>query len=393
MLRVAAAILLLLPVVACGSVANRGPASSPSAPANSGQSPSSNVPADSGQIAGHLSYPAGFAVGEAGAPTGVLPAQTVYAIATQGSRFFTVETAFDQSTYKMVGVAAGDYFVLTVAPASYYVSNVAISAARRGAAAYRFPAGYTKSVQCGLAAGCDDHSLISIHVSAGTTTSGIDPTDWYAPMGALPVIPPAGDAPGYRQDVPDVPIGSLAGYFPDSMVTFELPLMAAVATTSRYVAAKTDCPANIACAWTIGRHDGSSAAYYTVQAGSNGTTQTCAIYTISTSTSWGFLSGSASGVVCSSNGGPFPSVGQSGQIQMALGEKGCVNVHATPSLSAKVVTCLPAGTAISIDDGPAYVPATTPFPNTDLPWALDYWWHVAGQGWVVHAYVVARHYG
>jgi hypothetical protein len=384
MLRVAAAILLLLPIAACGSVASRGPASpvrpSSSAPASSGQSPPATIPADSAQIAGHVAYPAG-----------VLPAQTVYAIATDGSRFYTVETAFGQSTYTMLGVAAGDYFILAVAPASYYFPISAISSARVGSA-YHFPAGYTKAIQCGLSVGCDNHSLISIHVASGTTTSGIDPIDWYAPIGAFPIIPPSGSAP-LRQGVPDVPTGSLAGFFPDSVVTAELELMAASATTSRYVASKTDCPVNIACVWTVGRHDGSSAAYYTVQAGSNGTIQTCAVYTIRTSTGWGFLSGSASAVVCSSNGEPFPSVGQSGQIQMALGETGCVNVHSAPSLSAKVVACLRTGTAISIDDGPAYVPATPPLPQSDLPWALDYWWHVAGRGWVVHAYVLTRHYG
>jgi hypothetical protein len=380
-----AAVIAVLAVTACGSVASRGPASSarssPSATAAVGQSPESTIPPNSGQIAGNVGYPAG-----------ILPAETVYALATDNSRFFTVETAFGQSTYTMLGVAAGDYFVLAVAPASYYLPISAISAARGGGSVYRFPAGFTKSVQCGLSIGCDDHSLISIHVASGTTTSGVAPIDWYAPIGTFPIIPPSGAAP-LRQGVPDVPTGSLAGFFPDSVVTFELELMAASATTSRYVASKTDCPVNIACVWTVGRHDGSSAAYYTLQAGSNETTQTCAIYIISTSTGWEFLSGSASGVVCSSNGEPFPSVGQSGQIQMALGEKGCVNVHSTPSLSAKVVACLPAGTAISVDDGPAYVPATPPLPQTDLPWALDYWWHIAGRGWVVHAYVLTRHYG
>jgi hypothetical protein len=78
---------------------------------------------------------------------------------------------------------------------------------------------------------------------------------------------------------------------------------------------------------------------------------------------------------------------------MGLGETGCVNVHSAPRLSAKVVGCLPNGTAVTIDDGPAYAAASPPLPQIDLPWALDYWWHIVGRGWVVHAYVLTRHYG
>ena len=56
-----------------------------------------------GTISGALGYPSEF-----------LPAQAVYAIATDGTRFYRVESVVGQQHYKMVSVPAGDYFVLTV---------------------------------------------------------------------------------------------------------------------------------------------------------------------------------------------------------------------------------------------------------------------------------------
>lgn len=359
-------IVVLLATTACGSVAYRGPASSTrtisSVPIGIGQSPEPSSPS-SGEIAGNVSYPAGS-----------LHAQTVYAIAIDGSRFYTLETVFGQSAYTLLGVPSGDYFVFTTPwdlPGD------------------RFQAGYTRAISCGLTVNCNDHSLISVHVAAGVTTSGIGPVDWYAPRDFYPLIPSG--VPPARSGVP--PYSSLGAPPP----TFQDAQQAAVyfaqaSTRARSVQSSTACPFNIACVWITGKHDGQAAAYFTAQAGSNGSTQNCAIYLISTSSGWHVLGGYYS-LVCSLAGTPFPTVGGSGQIQVALGETGCVNVHSAPSLSAKVVACLPAGTAIALDDGPAYVPASNPLPQADLPWALDYWWHIAGRGWVVHLYVLTRHYG
>ena len=329
------------------------------------------TPFGSASISGKVSYPAGR-----------LLAQTVYATATDGTRFYTVETVSGQSAYTLLGVTPGDYFVLTTWPGDV------VSSSAGAEPIYRFPAGYTRAVPCGLTVDCQDHSLISVHVAAGATTSGIDPDDWYAPRDFYPPIP-SGAAPAR----PGVPSNSSLASPP----TFQDPQQAAeyfaqAYTRGRYVQFSGYCPMNTACVWITGHRDGQAAAYFTVQAGSNGTTQDCAVYLISTASGWHAQGGYWS-PVCSSMGTPFPIVGANGQIQMGPGETGCVNVHSAPSLSAKVVACLSAGTAIALDDGPAYVPAPTPLPQTDLPWALDYWWHIAGRGWVVHAYVLARHYG
>jgi hypothetical protein len=375
MSRTAAVIVLLLVTAACGSVVSRGPASSSRL---ASPVPVSAVPPGSGSISGSVSYPAG-----------VLPAQTIYAIATDGSRFYTVETSFGQSTYTMLGVAPGDYFVFSAAP-NFLPGQPSSSAGSQSG--YRFPAGYTTAVPCGLSIACTDHTPISVHVASGPPTSGVDPVDWYGPNGSFPLIPPSGAAP-VRSGVPDYStVVTPLPLFQDLKQAMEY--VAVAATTARYVPSGSACPVNVACIWMTGEHDGPAAAYFTVEAGSNGTTQNCAIYLVGTSSGWQGLGGYVgSSTVCSLTGAPFPSVGESGQIQMALGETGCVNLHSAPSLSAKVVGCLPKGTVVTIDDGPAYAPASPPLPQVDLPWALDYWWHIAGQGWVVHAYVLTRHYG
>lgn len=377
MSKTTALIVLLLVTAACGAAVSRGPASSSRL---GSPVPVSTVRPGSGSITGSVSYPAG-----------VQPAQTIYAIATDGSRFNTVETAFGQRTYTMLGVAPGDYFVFSVAPDFGALAGQASSSAR-SQSGYRFPAGYTKAVPCGLSISCSDHTPISVHVADGPTTSGVDPVDWYGPNGSFPLIPPSGAAP-VRSGVPDYStVSAPLPVFQDLKQAMQYVAMAT--TTARYVPAASACPVNVACVRMTSEHDGQAAAYFTVEAGSNGTTQNCDIYLISTSSGWQGLGGYVSAsTVCSLTGAPFPSVGESGQIQMALGESGCVNVHSAPSLSAKVVGCLPLGTAVTIDDGPAYAPAAPPLPQIDLPWALDYWWHIAGRGWVVHAYVLTRHYG
>jgi hypothetical protein len=378
MSRTVAVLVVFVAATACGSVASRGPASS-ARTSSTVSSPSNPPPANTGQIAGALSYPAG-----------VLPAQTVYAIATDGSRFFTVETVFGQRTYTMLGVAPGDYFVLTIAPGFLPYDQV-IPSLRPSPVHEPFPAGYTKAVPCGGSTACSDHTLISVHVMAGTTTSGVDPADWCWPQCSLPIIPPSGTPP-VRSDVPNYsPSEPLPAFQDRNQAAAQI---ASAETAGRFVASPAACPMNVACVWNTGERDGQSAAYLTVSARSNGISQNCVVYLVNRSSGWSGLGGGVfSSVVCSQTGTPFPIVGGSGQIQMALGETGCVNVHSNPSLGAKVMACLSKGTTVIVDDGPAYVPATPPLPQIDLPWALDYWWHLAGQGWVVHAYLLTRHYG
>jgi hypothetical protein len=50
---------------------------------------------------------------------------------------------------------------------------------------------YSQAVPCGLAVGCDDHSLIEFQVNPGEATSGIDICDWTGVPGDVP-LPPGG---------------------------------------------------------------------------------------------------------------------------------------------------------------------------------------------------------
>ncbi|OLC63721.1 MAG: hypothetical protein AUJ02_01285 [Chloroflexi bacterium 13_1_40CM_3_65_12] len=143
----------------------------------------------------------------------MLPAQTVYAVATDGSRFFTVETVFGQRTYTMLGAAPGDYFVLTIAP-TFLPYDQLIPSLRPAPGQDPFPAGYTKAVPCGGSTACTDHTLISVHVMAGTTTTGVDPVDWCWPQCSFPIIPPSGTPP-VRPDVPDYSPGEPLPSFQD----------------------------------------------------------------------------------------------------------------------------------------------------------------------------------
>jgi hypothetical protein len=45
---------------------------------------------------------------------------------------------------------------------------------------------YSQAIPCGLGVSCTDHSLLSITVNAGQTTSGIDLCDWYGAPGDVP---------------------------------------------------------------------------------------------------------------------------------------------------------------------------------------------------------------
>ncbi len=51
-----------------------------------------------------------------------------------------------------------------------------------------FAGGYTQMVPCGLAFGCDDHTLLPITVAEGQTVIA-DPGDWYAPESTFPPMP------------------------------------------------------------------------------------------------------------------------------------------------------------------------------------------------------------
>jgi hypothetical protein len=287
---------------------------------------------------------------------------TVYAVATDVSRFYYVEkdsygfpvAAGDKewSEYLLEGVAPGDYFVV---------------AAPRDSQPWH--GGYTKFVRCGGTVACagTDHTLASVHVTAGATVSGIDPSDGVdsslIPSGGPPPIPVIGSVP--------------------SPPAFQNPKQAAVAYLGdQYVESSSACQVNLACAWLTGERDGQAAAYFTYELGTNGLFRTCKIYLTSTSLGWQLLEQYRN---CYRLTSAFPAVGSTGQIafQPYSFETGCVNVHAAPGLSTRVVACLPEGTSVTIDDGPYYLSE----PTSPLDLTKNYWWQIVNQGWVVHRYL------
>ena len=55
---------------------------------------------------------------------------------------------------------------------------------------------------------------------------------------------------------------------------------------------------------------------------------------------------------------------------------GCANFRTEPSLTAKVVGCLPANTEVSVDSAPVFADG-------------HIWWHLAGRGWMAHDFLLA----
>jgi hypothetical protein len=135
--------------------------------------------ASTGSIAGSLSF-----------PSEVIPALTVVAYQQGSQNWFAARTVEHQ----------GDFQIDNVPPGQYTVVAYAFDA--------DFGGGYSQAVPCGLSVDCNDHSLITVEVTAGQTTSDVDPTDWYAPEGTFPSNPNVVSAD--ENDVVDG-FGSIAG--------------------------------------------------------------------------------------------------------------------------------------------------------------------------------------
>ncbi len=126
-------------------------------------SPTATTLPATGGISGQVSFPA----------TPPLPAMRVVAFdAVKYLTYFYVDTLPGQIDYTINGLPAGVYYVV-----SYRMEFA------------NFSGGYTQMVPCGLAYGCNDHSLIGVTVIAGETTTGINPGDWYAPENFFPPMP------------------------------------------------------------------------------------------------------------------------------------------------------------------------------------------------------------
>ena len=338
-------------VTACGGNATN-PLSAASDPAASGvraHAASPAATAQAGVISGRLSFPSEF-----------LPAQAIYAISAGGNSYYRVETVSYQARYRILGVRPGKYFVYSTRLPLYPGSTDVM----------HFGAGYTKAVSCGLSSDCTDHTPIPVQVRPTETTSGIDVTDWYEPENYFPLIPDAG---GYVEIFP-----------PKTFPTAEAAARSLVATRLIVrVEEHDDCPVNVACFRFIEIHTGHDAAYYLALAGSNQEQLRCGLYVVKDPSAWRTLDAR-----CTSDPTAFPALDATGQVMLGMGETGCVRVHAVPGISARVVACLKAGTTVTVDDGPYFLPtAASKAPNG--PAAIDLWWHIAGRGWMVHQYLGA----
>lgn len=326
-----------------------------SSPAASGARAATPQPGpQNGTIAGALGYPAQG-----------IPSLAIYAISTDGKSFYVVETVQNQQHFTMLGVPPGDYYVYaTTRP----VQSTEASAPRIQSP-LRFGGGYTKAVPCGLTITCTDHSMIVVHVAAGSTADNVSPSDWYEGPDYFPAIPGGGPS---RLEL----AGRADNYaFPQEAADYYGQLRTGgvlIKGSSR------DCPINVACIWFSGSGLGDDATYFPGTAGSNQDLLACAVYTYRDLTTghWHYLD-----MRCRQDTVPFPAVNSTGHLALGMGETGCINVHTIPLLAARVVACLASGTQVTIDDGPRYLEVST----ADLQ--IEYWWHIAGQGWVVHRYI------
>lgn len=94
-----------------------------------------------------------------------VPPLKIYAIQVGGGGYCYVGTASNQRTYTIVGLPPGQYKVV-----AYHITSQGT-----------LKGGYTKAVPCGLAASCNDHSLIAVSVAEGQAVTGINPNDYYTP--------------------------------------------------------------------------------------------------------------------------------------------------------------------------------------------------------------------
>jgi len=117
------------------------------------------------------SYRSGIISGQLGYPSEFIPPLRVVAFNSTDGTYSWVDTLQNQQYYEIKGLTPGDYRVV-----AYY----------RG---YNMAGGYTNFVLCGFAPGCNDHSLKSVHIDAGTSAANINPSDWYAPDGTFPPDP------------------------------------------------------------------------------------------------------------------------------------------------------------------------------------------------------------
>jgi hypothetical protein len=125
-------------------------------------------------ITGKLSYPSEF-----------LPPMRVALFSLTNKKAYFVDTAKGQGEYS-IEVPAGTYYLVSYLYEGTAGNTGQVDSYTLGGGP--FAGGYTQMVPCGLAAGCDDHTLLPITATEGQTATA-DPGDWYAPEGTFPPMP------------------------------------------------------------------------------------------------------------------------------------------------------------------------------------------------------------
>ena len=281
----------------------------------------------------------------------------VYAISTNGASHgaYATETLWNQSSYTILGVNPGAYFV--------YATNRPVECTSDGKVNGAL---FSTYVTCGLGTTCSTHTPIAVTVISNKTTPNVDPIDYYS---SNPEIPPPP-----RAIVPQDP------QLQTQANAYSTAQDAALATVLQQDAVSvvddmTACPTNHACMSLGAEHDGTEAAYFVGAGGSNGDVMACGTYVVHTAIGWHGLRRQCSAAAV------FPAQGQSGQVFLGIGPPGqCANVRQQPSATSAVIGCLTATTQVTVDQAPVY--AATP--------SVDgLWWHIAGRGWMADDYLRA----
>lgn len=123
-----------------------------------------------GSVSGRICY-----------PSSGIPPMTLYLSDPAQAILITLDIAQNQSEYT-TEVPPGTYTAFAWLPDFTYGGS------------------YSQAVPCGLAVGCEDHSLIQFQVTAGGSTTSIDVCDWYGAPDSVPLPPgitvPAGAISG-----------------------------------------------------------------------------------------------------------------------------------------------------------------------------------------------------
>lgn len=117
--------------------------------------PTPTLKAGTASLSGKLIYPSDH-----------IPPQRVVAFEVNTGYYYWVRTGDGSSSYKLENLPAGTYVVMAYVNMGGHVLD----------------AGYSVYAKCNLT--CEqDHSLVRVELKDGEHLTGIDPIDWYAPVG------------------------------------------------------------------------------------------------------------------------------------------------------------------------------------------------------------------